>query len=263
MERDVFPDWTETKIETITAFPMIGIYYVGDDTYAKITATQTAATALVLKADDTDGATTTDLTVNVSSDTTYGDVVDAINAISSTKGWRAKPIGAQRSDLAYNASSEVTWKALTATSAKNTVIYLYQDATRVSSTDGKYVLPIGLTNFEVGMDDHGAQIAINSYSATVTYTAANNKVQVWECDDKLGQRGTDVKIHEVTAGTSTNAKAEDQSDWDDGPIIGGIGKRIIVRVINDNAMTVASIKVKWDSISTGAISNIGQYISAV
>ena len=265
MEDNTIPVYEKTEVSAITAFPMLGIYYTGPYRYAKATASQTAATALVLKADDTDGATTTALTVVASTSTTYGDVVDAINAISTT-GWHAKLIGARRSDLVYNGSSQVTWAALSATSVKKTVAYLYQDATRksvdVDSTE-RYILPIGITNWYIGSDDVGRKIAIDRFSFKVTYTAANNKIQIWECDDKLEALGTDVKIYETTAGATGVAVEQDQSDFEDQPIVGAGGKRVIVRIINDNAMTVPLCKVYSDGITQGAISHIGQYVSRV
>lgn len=243
-EIDLFRPLT---IASLTTFPALTICYAGPHTFAKVTATQTAATALVLKADDDDGATTTDLTVNVTTSTTFGDVIDAINAISHSHGWYAGLKGARREDLAYNGASQVTWKALSATTVRGTEVDIYHDLTR-AHIGTKFGVPIGVTNFGQGRADCGRAIRINDITLTILYTPANSLLQIYQCNEQFPIK-TDALIWSGTAPASGVLTTTDIDDWSGKPLMGAKGNRLIVRVINDSAASVASAEINHDYIA--------------
>lgn len=238
-----YPPQENIQTASITAVDtskMIGIYYVGPYKFAKLTASQTAATALLLKADDTDGATTTALTVNVTASTTYGDVVDAINALNYT-GWYAFLVGARRADLAYNGSTEVTWIAQAAISCRRTVIYLYHDTSRLLTT--LMCLPIGITNCNIGSYDRGNIIEVVNFSITTTGTKSGNVIKVYSCNDDAK---TDNEIYSVAGGATTVAVAKTQDDFGDIPLTSGVGERLVFREQQaTNALSVPLIYVRY------------------
>jgi hypothetical protein len=230
------------SIAAVDSTKMVGIYYVGPYKFAKAIASQTAATALVLKADDTDGETTTALTVNVTASTTYGAVVDAINALNGS-GWYAYLIGARRADLAYNGSTEVTWTAIPValTSCYRTPIYLYHDTSRLLTT--LMCLPIGVTNRDIGSYDRGNIIEVVNFSIKTTGTKSGNVINVYSCNDDAK---TDNLIYSCAGGGSTVAVAKTQDDFGDEPLTSGKGERLVFREQQaTNALSVPEIFVRY------------------
>lgn len=217
-----------------TGEELLRVWYIGPYKFAKVTV---SSGDIVLKADDTDGATTTALTCDVSEAgyDTLGECVDAINALNYA-GWYACLVGGLRDDIATSALV-----ARSATSCWRTEVPLYHD-TSTALVTSKYQITTGVNNCGIGRDNAGRQIHLLSYSITTTGTKSGNVIQVFDCDDAAK---TSVKVRSVASGASTAAKAEDQSDFGETPLVIPEGHRLVIREENANALTGPIVRVTY------------------
>lgn len=209
--------------------PLIGIYYTGPYHFATVAVA--AGGDITCCADDTDGTTTTALAgvaidVSNASYDTWGEVIDFINGYV---GWYAFPIGARRSD-----SSNDTAITLTAADCKQEVLNLHHDTSIALDSDSNYAITIGVSDEGIGADNTGKQILIGRFSVKVGYGSGTPAIKVYDCD-VLNK--SDSEIYSIAAAASGSTQVEGLDTWHYIPLTGGLGHRLILRVINTVAFS--------------------------
>jgi len=168
-----------------TQLPLMQLQYIGDKIYGNYEFADT--NDLVLFADDTDGATTTILTIATdgASYNSMGEVVDAVNA---TGVFRAFLIGAKRADVSTAMFADVSNETC---KLKNGVtLFSNPDTTAAilgfAFTNQKFIYRPsgGWDTFEKGWTkDTNCINSLKMLSATLTI-AAHANVRFYQCDDE-------------------------------------------------------------------------------
>lgn len=234
------------SISLDTQLPMIQLQYIGNKTYGNYEVANT--NDLVLFADDTNGSTTTILTIATDNGSynTYGEVVDSINA---TGIFRAFLIGANRGDLSTAMLALVS----------NETCKLTHGVTLFANPDtDAAILGFGITNqkfiyrpnggwdtFDKGWTkDINCINSIKMLSATLTI-AAHANVRIYQADDIGKNTGVLLWSQDLA---STVEELHGDTIPDEIFISGSRGFRLLVQFV---ALTAS------DNLTGCVIRNIG------
>ena len=230
-----------------TALPLMQLQYIGDLTYGNYSFADT--NDLTLFADDTDGATTTVLTIATDAGgyDTMGEVVDGVNA---TGVFRAFLIGGDRADTSTAMFADVANE--TCKLANGVTLFSNPDTDTAilgfAFTNQKFIYrPTGgWATFEKGWTkDVNCINSLKMLSATLTI-AAHANVRLYSCDDENKTTGVLLWSQDLA---STVEELHGDTNPNDIFVSGIRGHRLCIKFV---ALTAA------DNLTGFVIRSLGQ-----
>lgn len=226
------------RLTAVATTPAMQIQYNGTKTYGGVIAT---SGDLVLYADDTDGATTAvltlDLTTPAAADNTWGKIRAQINALS---GWRCFLIGVKPSDPTDTSIVNIT--SATAKSAAGVTIL----TTSANTTHYRYGLclsPMEYTAIVAGDDNgdvkpQGWRALLTYLTTTCTYASGAATLRVWSINDTTN---VETLVYDDTPGATTVAKEIKFGLDYNSAIMGKIGERLLVQVAMTTGVSISAV----------------------